>query len=50
MNPNLEEELELCPFLKKCQPDDEQVENYCCLNYEECEVYIKYQRDNYEAD
>ena len=50
MTTPLEEELELCPFMKKCNPDDSQIEDYCCLNYEECEIYIQYKKNNFEAD
>ena len=37
-------ELEFCPLMRKqtCFPDDENVENYCCLNYQECEKYLEY--------
>lgn len=45
---NLESELELelCPFMKKCNPDDDDIENYCCLNYENCLQYQDLQRRN----
>jgi len=40
-------ELELCPFLKTCCPEDEMViEDYCSVNYENCEKYLKYKKDN----
>ena len=42
-------ELELCPFMKQCDPDDEQIENYCAINYENCENYIKYMRKRNES-
>lgn len=40
---NLESQLDLCPLMKVCNPDDEDVENYCCLNYENCDKYIQTQ-------
>lgn len=47
MTPPLESslELELCPFIKKCNPEDNQIEDYCCLNYEECPKYIESQKN-----
>lgn len=44
---NLEQELsqlDLCPLLKCCipEPSEEDLENYCAINYEECEKYIEY--------
>jgi hypothetical protein len=48
-----EDELDICPLLKngKCQSaDDENLENYCVLNYDACELYILYKKNNFEAD
>jgi len=42
---NLEEELDICPFIKSCNPDDEEMENYCVLNYDNCEKYLKYKEN-----
>lgn len=51
MNPTLESELELCPLLKSCNPDDSQIEDYCCCgNYDNCEIYLQYKKNNFEAD
>lgn len=38
---NLESQLDLCPYLLGgCQyTDDEQIENYCAINYENCPIY-----------
>ena len=37
----LESKLDLCPFLKQCNPDDNEIEDYCAINYSNCEIYIK---------
>jgi len=41
---NLDSQLELCPFLKTLclDADDEEIENYCVINFQECEKYIEY--------
>lgn len=38
---NLEQELDLCPLMKTCNPDDNEIEDYCAINYSNCEIYIK---------
>lgn len=52
MKTNLEKELgdfDLCPLTRKCNPDEEDVENYCvCANYENCDKYLKYQEEKLE--
>ena len=42
----LEDDLEICPRLKDCipEPSDSQIEDYCCLNYEECEIFLQYKQ------
>jgi hypothetical protein len=35
-------DLELCPFMSDCNPEDARVENYCFMNKEECEQYKTY--------
>jgi len=41
-----EELLDICPFLKTLCLDasDNDLENYCALNYENCEKYIEYEK------
>jgi hypothetical protein len=48
----LEKELDICPLLSNCipEPDDEMIENYCVINYCECEIYLQYRKNNHEAD
>lgn len=43
MTSPLEQELDICEFLKKecLEADDEQIENYCAINYENCLEYRK---------
>jgi hypothetical protein len=52
MTPPLEEnlnDLDICPFLKKecLEADDDDMENYCVLNYENC---LEYRKHNTEVE
>ena len=41
---DLEEELDMCPFLTECDPCYEEMMDYCALNYAACERYEKEMR------
>jgi hypothetical protein len=46
--PNLEKEMkdyDLCPLTRKCNPDESKVENYCVINYQNCQKYINQESD-----
>lgn len=40
----------MCPFFNNCIPipDDNEVEDYCVVNYEECPRYIKIETERRE--
>jgi hypothetical protein len=36
---DLEEELDVCPFLTECDPGYEDMMDFCGLNYDNCKRY-----------
>jgi hypothetical protein len=35
------DKLEMCPYMKECSPEDNEIEDYCVINYQNCEKYIQ---------
>jgi hypothetical protein len=46
----LEDKLDWCECMQQCNLDDNEIEDYCCENYENCEKYLKYKKMSYKAE
>lgn len=44
----LTDKLDWCEYMNQCNPDDNDIEDYCCENYENCEKYLKYEKERKE--
>lgn len=42
--------FDVCPLVKKCNPDESEVENYCVINYQNCPKYIQYEAGCYNQE
>jgi hypothetical protein len=47
---NLDDELEVCPFLTRCNPGYEDMMDFCVLNYENCDRYEKQMQERQKLE